>query len=132
MVSVTKEEFDKLNAISKVIVDSIYQVHTRLGPGLLEKAYQRCLCIELSKRQVNNEMEVELPLIYRDIDVDVNYRIDILVEGKIILELKAVEKILPVHEAQLLTYLKLSNNKLGFLVNFNVKYIKDGIKRMVN
>ncbi len=132
MVSVTMEEFNRLNTLSKEVIDSIYQVHRILGPGLLEKAYQKCLCVELSKRGIKNEMEVELPLIYRNIDVDVNYRIDILIEGKIVLELKSVEKILPIHEAQLLTYLKLSRNKLGFLVNFNVKYIKEGIKRMVN
>ncbi|MBI9032067.1 GxxExxY protein [bacterium] len=126
------EELDELNALSKRVIDSIYQVHKVLGPGLLEKAYQKCLSVELSSRGIKNDLEVELPLIYKNIDVEVNYRIDILVEDKIVLELKAVEKALPIHEAQLLTYLKLSNNKLGFLVNFNVKYIKEGIKRMMN
>jgi len=132
MVNITNEEFDELNALSKRIIDSVYQVHKILGPGLLESAYQKCLSVELSSRGIKNEIEVELPLVYKNIDVDVNYRIDVLVENRIILELKAVEKILPIHEAQLLTYLKLSNNKLGFLINFNVKYIKEGIKRMVN
>ena len=132
MVNITNEEFDELNALSKRIIDSVYQVHKTLGPGLLESAYQKCLSVELSSRGIKNEIEVELPLVYKNINVDVNYRIDVLVENRIILELKAVEKILPIHEAQLLTYLKLSNNKLGFLINFNVKYIKEGIKRMVN
>ncbi len=132
MVYVAMEELDELNALSKRVIDSIYQVHKVLGPGLLEKAYQKCLSVELSSRGIKNDLEVELPLIYKNIDVEVNYRIDILVEDKIVLELKAVEKALPIHEAQLLTYLKLSNNKLGFLVNFNVKYIKEGIKRMMN
>ncbi len=132
MVHVGISEFEDLNILSKEVVDSVYQVHTILGPGLLEKAYQKCLSVELSSRGIKNELEVEIPLIYKNIDVEVNYRIDILVEGKIVLELKAVEKTLPIHEAQLLTYLKLSNNKLGFLINFNVKYIKEGIKRMIN
>lgn len=132
MVSITEKEFDELNKLSRVIVDSIYQVHKIMGPGLLERVYQKCLCVELSKRGLNNKEEVEIPLTYKDININANYRIDILVENKIILELKSVEKILPIHEAQLLTYLKLSNNKLGFLVNFNVKYIKEGLKRMVN
>ena len=128
----SKEELDELNALSKIVIDSIYQVHKVLGPGLLEKAYQKCRSVELSSRGIKTELEVELPLIYKHIDVAVYYRIDILVADPLVLEIKAVEKTLPIHEAQLLTYLKLSNNKLGFLVNFNVKYIKEGIKRMIN
>lgn len=122
---------DKLNTISKDIVDSIYSTHKELGAGLLENIYEICLCLEFEKRNIKYERQVDLPIIYKGKKLDTTYRIDILVEDEIILELKAVERLLPVHQAQLLTYLKLSHKKLGFLVNFNVPLIKDGIKRMI-
>jgi GxxExxY protein len=121
-----------IEALAAKIVDAMVQVHRKLGPGLMESTYQACLAHELRKRGVNVECEVVLPVHYDGIDIDAGYRIDMLVEDLIIIENKAVQSILPVHEAQLLTYLKLSDRKLGFLVNWNVALIKDGIKRMVN
>ncbi len=120
-----------IEAIATIIVDAVIAVHRALGPGLLESAYQRCLIYELRKRGLRVEWEVSLPLKYDGQLIDAGYRIDILVEGCIILENKAVDRILPIHEAQLLTYLKLSGIKLGFILNWNVKLMKAGIKRMV-
>ena len=120
-----------IEAIATIIVDAVIAVHRVLGPGLLESAYQRCLIYELRKRGLRVEWEVSLPLKYDGQLIDAGYRIDIMVEGCIILENKVVERILPIHEAQLLTYLKLSGIKLGFILNWNVKLMKDGIKRMV-
>jgi len=123
---------DKLNQISSEVVDAIYSTHKELGAGLLENVYEMCLCIELDNRNIKYRRQVELPIIYKGKKINSTYRIDILIEDSIILELKAVEKLLPIHEAQLLTYLKLSHIKLGFLVNFNVPLVKNGIKRMIN
>jgi GxxExxY protein len=120
------------NEIGKIVVDSAIKVHKTLGPGLLESAYEACLSHELRKRSLNVQTQVGLPLKYDDVILDVGYRVDILIEGMVILELKAVEKLLPIHEAQILSYLKLSKCKLGFLLNFNVYRMKDGIRRMVN
>jgi len=121
------------NEIGKIVVDSAIKVHKVLGPGLLESAYEACLVHELiKKRDLKVQAQVGLPVKYEDVILDVGYRIDILIEEKVILELKAVEKLLPIHEAQLLSYLKLSECKLGFLLNFNVYRMKDGIRRMVN
>ncbi len=120
------------NQLSKLILDSAFRVHKALGPGLLESAYEACLVYELRKTGLEVKNQHALPVRYEDVCVDAGYRIDILVEGKVILELKAVEQIAPIHEAQLLTYLKLSGCKLGFLLNFNVTLMKEGIKRMVN
>jgi GxxExxY protein len=122
----------KLNEISGEIVDASITVHKALGPGLLESAYEACLRYELQKRGLKVEHQVGLSVIYDDVKIDVGYRLDLLVEGAVIVELKAVEKIAPIHEAQLLSYLKLSGKKLGLLINFNVVLLKDGIKRMVN
>jgi GxxExxY protein len=122
----------ELNEISGQVVDAAMKVHTVLGPGLLESAYEACLLFELHKRGLRTKSQVELPVIYEDVKIDVGYRIDLLVEDQVIVELKAVEKVLPIHEAQLLSYLKLSGTKLGLLINFNVERLKDGIKRMVN
>ncbi|MCJ7616403.1 MAG: GxxExxY protein [Desulfobacterales bacterium] len=120
------------NEIGKIVVDSSVRVHKTLGPGLLESAYEACLAFDLRKQGLKIQVQVGLPLEYEEVRLDVGYRIDILAENKVILELKAVEKILPIHKAQLLSYLKLSNCKLGFLLNFNVYRMKDGIHRMVN
>ena len=121
-----------IETIATVIVDAIIQVHRLLGPGLLESTYQACLAHELRKRGLRVECEVTLPICYDGIQIDAGYRIDMLVENVILIENKAVQELLPIHEAQLLTYLKLSGHKLGYLVNWNVPRVKDGLKRMVN
>lgn len=122
----------ELNHISGQIVDAAMKVHTTLGPGLLESAYEACLAHELRKRGLKVLTQVALPVVYDGIELDAGYRLDLLVADAIIVELKAVEKVLPVHEAQLLSYLKLSGCKIGLLINFHVPKLKDGIKRMVN
>ncbi len=121
-----------IESIARIIVDSAIRVHRKLGPGLLESAYQQCLAYELRKRGLVVECEVPLPIVYDDQEIEVGYRIDMLIDGCTIVENKAVEKILPIHEAQLLTYLKLKDYRLGFLLNWNVSLMKNGIKRMVN
>ena len=121
-----------INQISKIIVDSVIHVHQTLGPGLLESAYQTCLMHELTKRGLKVDCEVTLPLVYDGLTVEAGYRIDMLVEDCIIIENKVVEKIHPIHEAQLLTYLKLKGCWLGCLLNWNTYRMKDGIRRMVN
>ena len=120
------------NAVSGAVVDAAMPVHTVLGPGLLENIYRMCLAHELRKRNVMAECEVPQPVEYDGLLIDAGYRLDMLVEGEIIVENKSVQEIAPIHEAQLLTYLKLSRHRLGFLVNWNVALIRDGIKRMVN
>jgi GxxExxY protein len=116
----------------KIIVDSIFSVHKVLGPGLLESAYQSCLAYELRKRGLKLECEVSLPLKYDGQVIDCGYRLDMLVEDSIVIENKSVEELLPLHTAQLLTYLKLSGKWLGYLVNWNTPLIKNGIHRLVN
>ncbi len=120
-----------IEAIASIIVDAAIRVHRILGPGLLESAYQKCFAHELHKRGLDVQCEVILPIIYDGEEIDAGYRIDMLVEGIVIIENKSVAKLLPVHEAQLITYLKLSGCKIGFLLNWNVKLMKYGIKRMV-
>jgi len=122
----------ELNEISGAVVNAAMKVHSTIGPGLLENAYEVCLLHELKKRGVNVRSQVTLPVHYDGEVIDIGYRLDLLVEDKVIVELKAAEKLLPIHEAQLLSYLKLSNKQLGLLINFNVLHLKDGIKRMVN
>ena len=122
----------RINEISGQIVDAAMKVHSALGPGLLESAYEGCLVHELRKRGLQVANQVTLPVVYDGVEIDVGYRLDLLVERSVIVELKAVDKIAPIHEAQLLTYLKLSGHRLGLLLNFNVVRMKDGIKRMVN
>lgn len=125
-------DIERINEVSGSIVDAAIKVHTALGPGLLESAYEACLVYELRKRGRKVFSQVELPVIYEDVRLDVGYRIDLLVDDCVIVELKAVDKILPIHEAQLLSYLKLSGFKVGLLINFNVMRLKQGIKRLVN
>lgn len=120
-----------INEVSGQVVDAAMKVHTALGPGLLESAYEGCLLHELRKRGLRVLKQVELPVVYDGIQIDVGYRIDLLVEDLVIVELKAVDALAPIHEAQLLTYLKLSGKKVGLLINFNVLHLKDGIKRRV-
>jgi len=120
------------NQITHEILDAAYKVHSNLGPGLLESTYQACLIYELKKKGLNLESEKGLPLIYEEVKLDCGYRIDILVESKVIIELKTVEAFTDVHIAQLLTYLKLSGCKVGLLLNFHTKsHKKDGIKRLI-
>jgi len=120
-----------IEAIATDVVDCAIKVHKALGPGLLESAYQFCLAFELKRRGWNAETEVKLPLIYEDQKVDVGYRIDILINKVLVIENKCLEVILPTHEAQILTYMKLSGCKIGFLLNWNVALKKHGIKRFV-
>lgn len=114
------------------IVDACVKVHKALGPGLLESAYQTCLAYELRQRGIPVQVEVLQPVYYGEVTIDAGYRLDMLVTDQIIIENKAVEQILPIHQAQLLTYMKLKGCTLGFLINWNVPVIKDGIKRYVN
>ena len=121
-----------VNAISGEIVDAAIKVHRELGPGLLESTYEACLVYELRKRGLDVRSQVELPVTYEEVELEVGYRIDLLVNDKVIVELKAVSSLEPIHEAQLLSYLKLSGKKLGLLLNFNVKMRKNGLKRIAN
>jgi len=122
-------EILKLNPITKDIVDCAYQIHTYFGPGLLENIYHEAFIIELKNRDIKFESEKIISLNYKDQPIKSNMRLDLLIDNEIIVELKSIEKTLPVHKAQLLSYMKLANKKLGFLINFNVPLIKDGIQR---
>jgi GxxExxY protein len=122
----------EINPLSREIINAAIKVHTVLGPGLLESAYQGCLVHELRNRGLRVATEVELPVFYEGAKIDVGYRLDIVVEELIILELKSVDRLIPIHTAQLLSYLKLSGKQLGLLLNFNVMRMKDGIKRVVH
>ena len=121
-----------INELSSKIIGAAIEVHKALGPGLLESAYEECLCHEFGLRGLSNERQKPLPVIYKGVELDCGYRLDIVVENAIILELKSCEKIEPIHKAQLLTYLKLSGLKLGLILNFNVALMRDGIVRIVN
>ena len=123
---------EKLNDITEKVIAAAIAVHRQLGPGLLESACEACLAYELVERGLAAERQKGLPVVYRGMRVDCGYRIDLLVEGCVVVELKAVEKLAPIHEAQLLAYLKLSDCRVGLLINFNVKMLKQGIRRMVN
>jgi GxxExxY protein len=120
------------NELSKIVFDCALKVHQTLGPGLLESAYEECLFYELKKTGLYVEKQKALPLIYEEVKLDIGYRIGIIIENKLILEIKSVEALNDVHFAQLMTYLKLTDCKLGMLLNFNVSLIKNGIKRVVN
>lgn len=119
------------NEIATIAVDAMILVHRELGPGLLESSYEHCLMFELVERGLKVEQQVSLPLRFKGVSLDAGYRIDIWVERKVIIEVKSVETLHPIHTAQLLTYLKLSENRLGLLVNFNEKLVRDGIRRIV-
>ena len=121
-----------INEITGQIVDSAMKVHSQLGPGLLESAYQGCLLFELHQRNIQALSQVELPVKYDGFTINVGYRIDLLVEDSVVVELKSIEAVLPIHKAQLLSYLKLSDKKVGLLINFNVLHLKDGVTRLVN
>ncbi len=117
--------------LTQQIIALAMRVHTRLGPGLLESAYERCLCHEFNRNSLSYQRQVDLPIAYDDVLLDCGYRADIIVNNEVILELKSVERILPLHEAQLLTYLRLSPCRIGLLLNFNTVSLKDGIRRCV-
>ncbi len=119
-----------LDNLAKAVVNAAFRVHRNLGPGLLESVYERCLCYELQQANIRYERQLSLPIVYGELRIEGGLVIDLLVAGELIVELKAVEKILEVHKAQLLTYLKLNRSRLGLLINFNVPLIKDGIKRI--
>lgn len=120
------------NQIAQQIVDAAFHVHKSLGPGLLESVYEAVLCYELKKRGFSVEQQVAMPVIYENVEIETGFRADLIVEDKIIIELKSVDKIHNVHKKQLLTYLKISNKQLGFLINFNELLLKNGITRIVN
>ena len=117
--------------ITNCILSAAYKVHSRLGPGLLERPYHQCLCHELSRMNVAFLSENTLPVVYDGLTIELGYRIDLLVEDRVIVEVKAIESILPIHEAQLLSYLKLSGKRVGLLINFNVVRLRDGVRRKI-
>jgi GxxExxY protein len=120
------------DATARLVVDSAFAVHSTLGPGLLESVYEQCLDRELRSRDVSVARQVAVPLMYRGEPIDAGFRVDMLVNDLVIVEIKAIEKLLPIHEAQLLTYLKLSRRQVGLLINFNTVRIKEGIRRLVS
>jgi len=122
---------DSVEKIAKLVVDAAYTVHVNLGPGLLEKVYEICFCHELSKRGLNYQRQVDIPIVYYDLIFNEGLRLDVIVEDCIICELKALETVNPVWEAQILSHLKLTGKRLGFLINFNVSMMKDRIRRFV-
>jgi len=121
----------ELNKLTQQIIGAAIEVHRHLGPGLLESAYETCLAYELQELGLSFERQRALPLVYKEIRLDQGYRVDVLVERKVIVELKVVEQIAPVHEAQVLSYLRFSGCRIGLLLNFNVKLLKDGIRRFI-
>jgi GxxExxY protein len=132
MPAPAEEEGDRLNQLSNVIIGAALRVHTELGPGMLESAYEACLCFELNALDLQIERQKPLPLVYRGLHLDCGYRLDLLVNQSIVIEVKAIERLERVHNAQLLSYLRQLKLKLGLLINFNVRWLQDGIKRVVN
>lgn len=122
----------ELDSVTGTIVDAAMRVHTALGPGMLESVYEKCLRHELAKRGLSVELQVWVPVIYDGVKIEGGYKIDLLVENEVVVELKVVEQILEVHKAQLLSYLKLSDKRVDLLINFNVVHLRDGIRRLVN
>jgi GxxExxY protein len=120
------------NEIAKIALDCCFEIHKKLGPGLLESVYEEILYYELSKHNINSQRQVAIPVIYDKLKMEIGFRADIIVDGKVIIELKSVETILDVHKKQLLTYLKITGHKLGLLINFNTSLLKNGITRIVN
>jgi len=124
--------FKDINDLTGAVIGAAIEVHRVLGPGLLESAYEECLCFELKIRDIVYKRQKDLPINYKGNNLDCGYRIDLLIEDTLIVELKSCEHLLPIHEAQVLTYLRLSKKKIGLLINFNVPVLKDGIKRLIN
>lgn len=125
-------ENDRLDEISHRIIGAAIEVHRHLGPGLLESAYQSCLAFELKQLGLKVEEQKPLPVVYKQVKLDCGYRLDMVVEDEIIVEIKAIEKLLPIHDAQLLSYLRLTKKRIGLLMNFHVPVLKNGLKRIVN
>jgi GxxExxY protein len=125
-------EKDKLDLITRRIIGAAIEVHKALGPGLLESAYQTCLAYELRERGFKVEQQLPLPVIYKNVKLDCGYRLDLVVEDSVILEIKAIQELAPIHDAQLLSYLRLSGKTVGLIINFHVRVLKDGLKRVVN
>jgi GxxExxY protein len=125
-------ESQRTNAITKRVIGYAIDVHRALGPGLLESAYEECLCYELAEGQMRYRRQVALPVLYKGVKLDCGYRMDLMVDDLVIVEIKAIECLSSIHEAQLLTYLKLSGKCVGLLINFNVPVLKEGLKRIVN
>ena len=125
-------EAERLNRITEAVIGAAIEVHKALGPGLLESAYEACLAYELGRRGLKVEQQKPLPVVDGEITLDCAYRLDLLVENEVIVEIKAVERLLPIHRAQLLSYLKLSGCKVGLLINFNVRTLKNGLRRVVH
>lgn len=119
------------NALTERVIGLAIDVHRELGPGLLESAYEECLCFELSRNAIAHSRQVPLPVVYKDVRLDCSYRLDIVVADELIVEVKAVDRLMPIHEAQMLTYLRLSRHKVGLLMNFNSVVLKDGLRRLV-
>ena len=125
-------EPETLNSITNGIIGAAMEVHRRLGPGLLESTYEACLAFELAERGLAVEQQKALPVLYKEVKMECGYRIDLLVDRAVVVEVKAIESLAPVHEAQVLSYLRLSGCKVGLLINFNVRILKQGIRRIVN
>ncbi len=121
----------ELEELSRTLVDSAFKVHQALGPGLLESVYEACFCVELDRRGIGFETQAPVPLVYEGVRIEAGLRLDLLIERSIILELKAVDKLLPIHQSQLLTCLKLADLRLGLLINFNVAMFKQDVKRII-
>ncbi len=126
------DERDRLDAISRRIIGAAIEVHRRLDPGLLESAYEACLAYELRQCGLKVEQQRPLPVLYKDVKLDCGYRLDLVVEDSVIVEIKAVERLAPIHDAQLLSYLRMSEMRVGLLINFHVRVLKNGLKRIVN
>jgi GxxExxY protein len=131
MKSLKQITLEEINKITGIVVDASMDVHSAMGPGLLENVYEHCLARELELRGLKVESQVPIPVVYKETELKVGFRIDLLVEDCLIIELKAVEAVLPIHEAQVFTYLRLTNSRVGLLLNFNVVSMKNGIKRII-
>lgn len=126
------DENDRLDSITRRIIGAAIEAHKRLGPGLLESAYGTCLAFELRQMGFKLEEQKPLPVVYRDVKLDCGYRLDLVVEDSVVIEVKAVDQLAPIHDAQLLSYLRLSGKRVGLLINFHVRILKNGLKRIVN
>jgi GxxExxY protein len=132
MKFVTRNELLEINKTTEAVIGAAIEVHRHLGPGLLESAYEECLCEELLLRKISFKHQIPLPVTYKSKKLDIGYRIDLLVNNEVVVELKTVESILPIHEAQTLTYMRLGGWQVGLILNFNVTVLKNGIKRLVH
>jgi GxxExxY protein len=126
------DEKDRLDSITRRIIGAAIEVHRRLGPGLLESAYEVCLAFELRQMSLKVEQQTPLPVVYREVKLDCGYRLDLVVENLVVVEVKAVDQLAPIHVAQVLSYLRLSGKRVGLLINFHVRMLKNGVKRIVN